>query len=59
LNKDKNVRIETGVREGDDVSIYYDPMISKLVVWAADRELCRKKLLNSLENYKVIYLLNI
>ena len=25
-----NVRIETGVREGDQVSVHYDPMIAKL-----------------------------
>jgi 3-methylcrotonyl-CoA carboxylase alpha subunit len=47
------VRVETGVRENDEVSFYYDPMISKLVVWAETRELCRKKLLHALENYKV------
>jgi 3-methylcrotonyl-CoA carboxylase alpha subunit len=28
-----NVRVDTGVRQGDDVSIYYDPMIAKLIVW--------------------------
>lgn len=27
------VRIDTGVRQGDEVSVYYDPMIAKLVVW--------------------------
>lgn len=31
------LRIETGVRPGDAVSPYYDPMIAKLVVQAADR----------------------
>jgi 3-methylcrotonyl-CoA carboxylase alpha subunit len=31
------VRIETGVREGDLVSVHYDPMISKLVVWGENR----------------------
>jgi 3-methylcrotonyl-CoA carboxylase alpha subunit len=27
------VRIDTGVREGDEISTFYDPMISKLIVW--------------------------
>jgi 3-methylcrotonyl-CoA carboxylase alpha subunit len=31
------VRVETGVREGDAISPFYDPMIAKLVVHAADR----------------------
>lgn len=29
-----DVRVETGVRQGDDVSVHYDPMIAKLVVWS-------------------------
>jgi len=32
------IRIDTGVREGDEISIHYDPMIAKLIVHAADRE---------------------
>ena len=31
------VRVETGVVEGDEVSVHYDPMIAKLVVHAQDR----------------------
>ena len=30
------VRIETGVRQGDEVSVHYDPMIAKLVVWGPE-----------------------
>jgi 3-methylcrotonyl-CoA carboxylase alpha subunit len=31
------VRIDAGVREGDTISPFYDPMIGKLIVWGADR----------------------
>jgi 3-methylcrotonyl-CoA carboxylase alpha subunit len=31
------VRLDTGVREGDEVSVFYDPMIAKLIAWGADR----------------------
>ena len=33
-----HVRIDTGVRSGDSISPYYDPMIAKLVVWDRTRE---------------------
>ena len=32
-----HVRIDTGVREGDRITPYYDPMIAKLIVWGEDR----------------------
>ncbi len=32
------VRVDDGVREGGEVSIFYDPMIAKLVTWAPTRE---------------------
>jgi 3-methylcrotonyl-CoA carboxylase alpha subunit len=35
---DEGVRIDSGVVEGDVVSIFYDPMIAKLIVHAADRD---------------------
>lgn len=34
---DGKVRIDTGVREGDQISTFYDPMISKLIVWGENR----------------------
>src|SRR3546814_4588478 len=33
----RHVRIDSGVVEGDTVTIFYDPMIAKLVVWDEDR----------------------
>ncbi|MDP6362260.1 MAG: biotin carboxylase N-terminal domain-containing protein, partial [Candidatus Poseidoniaceae archaeon] len=32
------VRLDTGVREGDEVTPNYDPMLAKLIVWAPSRE---------------------
>ena len=34
----RHVRLESGVREGDEVSVHYDPMIAKLVTWDEDRD---------------------
>jgi len=39
------VRVDSGVYEGSEISVHYDPMVAKLIVWAADRE----KALNRLE----------
>uniref|UniRef100_F7DYE1 Methylcrotonyl-CoA carboxylase subunit 1 n=1 Tax=Ornithorhynchus anatinus TaxID=9258 RepID=F7DYE1_ORNAN len=48
-----SVRIETGVRQGDEVSVHYDPMIAKLVVWAGDRQAALRKLRYSLRQYNI------
>ena len=51
--ENSHVRIDTGVVEGDQVSIYYDPMIAKLVVWDTDRERALKRLTEALSNYRI------
>lgn len=51
---DLSTRIETGVRQGDEVSVHYDPMIAKLVVWAADRQAALTKLRYRLRQYHVV-----
>lgn len=43
----------TGVQQGDEVSVHYDPMIAKLVVWGEDRNSALDKLSQKLSEYKV------
>lgn len=47
------VRIDTGVRQGDEVSMFYDPMIAKLIVWGADRNQALKRLQAALGDYYI------
>ena len=49
-----DVRIETGVRQGDQVSVHYDPMIAKLVVWSQDRLSALRKLRSCLAQYNIV-----
>ncbi|XP_047539548.1 methylcrotonoyl-CoA carboxylase subunit alpha, mitochondrial isoform X2 [Vanessa atalanta] len=50
---EENVRVETGVREGQEVSVHYDPMIAKLVVWGRDRNEALLKTRRKLSEYQV------
>lgn len=49
----QNVRVDTGVLEGDDVSIHYDPMIAKLIVWGANRSEAINRMVQALEQYRI------
>ena len=54
IQEENKVRIDTGVREGDTITTFYDPMISKLIVAAPDRNQAIQALYNALNDYKVI-----
>lgn len=50
---EQHCRVETGVREGAEVSVHYDPMIAKLVVWGRDRNEALAKTRAKLSEYQV------
>ncbi|SDN15076.1 acetyl/propionyl/methylcrotonyl-CoA carboxylase subunit alpha [Pseudomonas jinjuensis] len=41
-------RVDSGIREGDEVSPFYDPMLAKLIAWGETREEARARLLSML-----------
>ncbi|NNE34066.1 MAG: acetyl-CoA carboxylase biotin carboxylase subunit [Rhodothermales bacterium] len=47
------VRVDTGVAEGDEVPIYYDPMISKLSASAEDRDRAIDRMTRALDEYQI------
>ncbi|MFH4360121.1 acetyl/propionyl/methylcrotonyl-CoA carboxylase subunit alpha [Vibrio diabolicus] len=47
------VRVDSGVAQGDTISEYYDPMISKLIVWGQTRDIALKQLKQALTQYHV------
>ncbi len=48
------VRVDTGVRSGDEISQYYDPMVAKLVAWGEDRATALRRLRDALDEYQVV-----
>ncbi|XP_028279953.1 propionyl-CoA carboxylase alpha chain, mitochondrial [Parambassis ranga] len=48
-----NVRVDSGIQEGSEISIYYDPMISKLVTYGATRAEALAKMEEALDNYVI------
>lgn len=51
--ENRHVRVDTGVLQGDDVSVFYDPMIAKLIVWDEDRNKALNRLTMALSEYRI------
>jgi acetyl-CoA carboxylase biotin carboxylase subunit len=48
------IRIDSGVSEGAEISVHYDPMLAKLIAWAETRDLARRRVLLALGNYPIL-----
>ena len=49
-----HVRVDTGVQAGDAITIHYDPMIAKLIVWDETRAAAVRQLRRALEQYEAV-----
>jgi 3-methylcrotonyl-CoA carboxylase alpha subunit len=49
-----NVRVDTGIEQGDEITPYYDPMIAKLIVWDVDRNAALARMRQALADYRIV-----
>lgn len=49
----EGIRVDDGFEEGMNIPIYYDPMISKLVVHGKDRDDAIEKMIEAIDNYQI------
>jgi 3-methylcrotonyl-CoA carboxylase alpha subunit len=49
-----DVRLDTGIREGDTVSVFYDSMIGKLIAWGDNREEAARRLAVALARTEIL-----
>ncbi|HVL80157.1 MAG TPA: biotin carboxylase N-terminal domain-containing protein [Actinomycetota bacterium] len=47
------VRVDAGVRQGDEVTMHYDPLLAKLVVSAPDRDVCIGRGLDAVGGFRI------
>ncbi len=48
------VRVDSGVTSGDEISLYYDPMIAKLIVHGENRSQAIERMIRALQEYRVL-----
>ena len=46
------IRIDTGFREGDTITYYYDPMIAKVIAHGANREAALDSMTTALDRFR-------
>jgi propionyl-CoA carboxylase alpha chain len=47
------LRIDSGIREGDEISIHYDPMIAKLIAFGSDRPTAIARLSHAIDGFVI------
>ena len=48
-----HVRVDAGVRQGDVITMHYDPMMAKIIVWDEDRARCLQRMSDALRQIEV------
>ena len=48
------IRVDSGVTKGSEVSVHYDPLLAKLIVYASTREEARRRAITALRGYAIL-----
>jgi acetyl-CoA carboxylase biotin carboxylase subunit len=48
------VRWDGGVAAGDEITLFYDSLLGKLIVWGTDREQARRKMIRALDELMLV-----
>ena len=48
------IRIDSGVVEGGEISVHYDPLVAKLIADGETREIARRRAIEALRNYPIL-----
>ncbi|MDP6787839.1 MAG: acetyl/propionyl/methylcrotonyl-CoA carboxylase subunit alpha [Rhodospirillales bacterium] len=51
--EDGGVRVDSGVHEGGEISIHYDPLIAKVIAHGADRDTAIERLRGALDTFRI------
>ena len=49
-----NIRVDSGVAQGSEVTVHYDPMLAKLITWSSSRRSAIEKMAWALRNYVIL-----
>ena len=48
------IRIDSGIHEGFEVSLYYDPLLAKLIAWGRSRDEAVQRIRGALHEYRIV-----
>jgi acetyl-CoA/propionyl-CoA carboxylase biotin carboxyl carrier protein len=48
------IRVDSGVVEGGEISVHYDPMVAKLIAWGDTRDAARRRAIVALRHYPIL-----
>ncbi len=52
------IRVDSGIAEGSEVSVHYDPLLAKVIASAESRDLARRRLLAALRDFPILGVAN-